>query len=108
MQYVVCASCLYKMASSDHMRSINCDGNESLEVDMVNTCDGRFRVGRLTTENCSYWQLRHVRNAGHSRSVPTSAASPDNFTGDSDVAVSISCFYLHVRERLSGNYQCYY
>ena len=50
MQYVVCSSCLYKMASSDHIRSINCDGNESLEVDMVKTFDGRFRVGRLTTE----------------------------------------------------------
>ena len=50
MQYVVCLSCLYKMASGDHMQSINFDGNESLEVDMVNTCDGRFRLGRLTTE----------------------------------------------------------
>ena len=84
-------ACLYKMASSDHMRSINCDGNKSLEV-----TEGLELVDlQLRKENCSYWQLRHVKNAGHSRSVPT---SPDNFTGD--VAVSISCFYLHVRERL--------
>ena len=53
MQHVVCLSCLYKMASSDQnscMASINFDGNKSLEVDMVNTCDGRVRVGRLTTK----------------------------------------------------------
>ena len=53
MQHVVCLSSFYKMASSDQnscMRSINFDRHESLEVDMVNTCDGRVRVGRLTTK----------------------------------------------------------
>ena len=91
MQHVVCLSCLYKMASSDQnscIRLINFDGNECLEVDMVNTCDGRVRVGRLATKKRKLQLLAaQACEERRSQSVPASAASPD--TGDSDVAVSV-------------------
>ena len=68
------------------MRSINSDGNESLEVYMVNTCDGRVRVGRLATKKRKL-QLLAAQAREKSRYQPV-PASPD--TGNSNVAVSVA------------------
>ena len=104
MQHVVRVSCLYKMASNDQnscMRSINLDGNESLEADMVNKCDGRVRVGRLATKKRKLQLLAaQAREKRRSQSVPAFTALPD--TGDSDVAVPVPSTSTSVTDCQTG------
>ena len=106
MQHVVRVSCLYKMASNDQnscMRSINLDGNESLEADMVNKCDGRVRVGRLATKKRKLQLLAaQAREKRRSQSVPAFTASPDTVTGDSDVAVPVPSTSTSVTDCQTG------